>query len=174
MDNAKKLMIGMIILLSILLLAALAVKYNGGGGGLFNNEPNWQWSDDWNSEQLSPNPQLPGPNNNISPQSPQVKAKDFQEAKAFSQQSGKPILAVFGASWCGWCKKMERETLSDSKVKLAMTNYIYVKVDADVDKSTVDQFNVQGLPTTIITDGSRAIKREAGFMDTNKMLGFLR
>lgn len=176
MDNAKKLMVGVIILLSIILLAALAVKYNGKGGGIFN-QPNWQWSDDWNSGQIAPPPSQPGqpPTSPIQPQQPegQVKAQNFQEAKALSQRTGKPILAIFGASWCSWCHKLERETLTDPSVKAVMMKYVYVKVDADSDRSTVNQFDVGGLPTTIITDGTKSIKRENGFMDTRKMVGFL-
>jgi len=178
MEKAKLAMVGLIVLLSIALLGAWQMRQ--GGGGLFQpDKPNWQWSDDWNSNQISPPPQgqpISPPNQSQPNPQPnqQLVAQTFDQAKQLSQQSGRPILLIFGASWCHWCQKMEQETLTDSGVKSSMMKYVFVKIDTDRDKSSTSQFGVRGLPTSVIANSSgQEVKKQEGFMDANKMKSFL-
>jgi thiol:disulfide interchange protein len=176
MEKSKFAMVGVIILLSIILFGAWTYKNQV---GVFQNKPNWQWSNDWNSDQAQPpiqkpNQNQPIPNQPNQPDQP-MNAQNFEQAKQFSKQSGKPILAVFSATWCKWCQKLEQETLTDSSVRKVMSNYVYIKIDTDTSKELVSEYKVRGLPTTLIinSDGVE-IKKEAGFMDTNKMREFLK
>lgn len=55
-----------------------------------------------------------------------------QAAKIDTKSNGKLYFVDFYTSWCGWCKRMDRETFSDPTVaKILNTYYIPVKFDAE-------------------------------------------
>lgn len=57
----------------------------------------------------------------------------------------KHILVNFTTSWCGWCKKMEKETFSKRDViQLITDNFVAVKVDGDSKK----ELNIDGFKIT--------------------------
>ncbi|MBU8934760.1 MAG: thioredoxin family protein [candidate division Zixibacteria bacterium] len=67
----------------------------------------------------------------------------------------KHVLINFTTSWCGWCKKMEKETFSKPDViKLVADNFVAIKVDGDSKK----ELNIDGFK---ITEKNLA-KREYG------------
>ncbi len=74
----------------------------------------------------------------------------------------KKILIDVYTDWCGWCKKMEKDTYSDEDIKGYLTsNYILVRLNAESDKKeTVGNeemtqadiaraYKVNGYPTTV-------------------------
>ena len=55
-----------------------------------------------------------------------------QAAKTDSKSNTKLYFVDFYTSWCGWCKKMDRETFTNPIVaKILNTYYIPVKFDAE-------------------------------------------
>ena len=63
----------------------------------------------------------------------------------------KPLLIVFGASWCTYCHKLERETLSDKRVVAVVErDFIPVHLDFDRDAKVAKILEVERLPCTVI------------------------
>ena len=56
---------------------------------------------------------------------------DFEEAKAISSKTGKPIMANFtGSDWCGWCKRLKREVFDKAEFKSwAAENVVLLELD---------------------------------------------
>lgn len=126
--------------------------------GLATDKPNenWKWEDNWSSHDQK----QPLPKNNLN----QITANNYQEALKKSGELGKPILVFFTADWCVWCKKMKSETLTDAKVVYLMKNYIFVYVDTDKERDIARKFNIEGLPSYVITNYKEdKIKTGSGF-----------
>ncbi len=63
----------------------------------------------------------------------------------------KPLLIVFGASWCSYCHKLERETLGDKRiVAVVERDFIPVHLDFDRDAKVAKILEVERLPCTVI------------------------
>jgi thiol:disulfide interchange protein len=104
----------------------------------------------------------------------QITASTYQEAIKLSGQHGVPVLIIFEADWCGWCKKMKKETLADVKVKEAMKNYILVIVDTDKNRTVAAKFGVQYLPAYAITNVQQAKLKSGGkYKDAKQFVSWL-
>jgi len=70
-----------------------------------------------------------------------------------SLKTGKPILLVFGADWCFFCHKLERETLNNAKTaKFINSNFVAVKLDLEKDEKVAKILGVKSLPATIVVN----------------------
>jgi thioredoxin-related protein len=90
---------------------------------------------------------------------------NFEDALKDAKAQNKKVIVDVYTDWCGWCKKMDRDTYSNTEIKQLITdNFIYVKLDAESDakfeyngktyKSSeiAALFEVSGYPTTIFLD----------------------
>jgi thioredoxin-related protein len=91
----------------------------------------------------------------------------FNAGLKMAKKTGKTLIVDFFASWCTFCKKMERETYGNSDVKKKLENdYIRVRLYTDKPGSdtitfrnesmSISQFShsmgVKGLPTVLFID----------------------
>lgn len=73
------------------------------------------------------------------------------EAHKTAKEENKPMLVVFGADWCTFCKKLEKETLNTPQMaKYINENYVPVHLDADKDKKIAEILQVGNLPCSVI------------------------
>ncbi|MFO0917856.1 MAG: thioredoxin family protein [Planctomycetaceae bacterium] len=77
--------------------------------------------------------------------------KTLRTAHDASLEQSKPLLMIFGASWCTFCHKLHRETLTDPSLA-ALINREFVPLALDFDKETrvVEILEVEQLPCTIV------------------------
>ncbi|WP_310820498.1 thioredoxin family protein [Stratiformator vulcanicus] len=77
--------------------------------------------------------------------------KDIYEAQADALKTGRPMLLVFGANWCTFCKKFERATLSNSTMSgYVGEKFVPVHLDYDADRRIADILEVKQIPCTVI------------------------
>ena len=97
---------------------------------------------------------------------------DVEAGLRSSGQSGRIVLLKFTADWCGYCKKMERETFTRPAVaRLVNENFVPVLVDADHHQELVRNLKVKGLPALILVSPDMAIlSRISGYQTEEKLL----
>jgi len=76
---------------------------------------------------------------------------DLPSAHRASMATGRPMLIVFGASWCTYCRKLEAEVLAQPVLsKFINTNFIAVHLDFEKDRRIAQVLEVKSLPTSVI------------------------
>ena len=105
-----------------------------------------------------------------------VWAASFEAAVEASKKGERPLLIDFGAEWCGWCKKLDRETFQDAKViQFVKEFFVAVKVDADQRGDLVQQFKVTGFPTLIVrSPDGQVLQKLSGFRGPEDLLSEIR
>lgn len=92
--------------------------------------------------------ELPGAGSNAS----KVKwQKSLKTAQKMALQQDKPIMIVFGASWCTFCHKLERETLGDRRTAAMIErDFIPVHLDFNKEEKVAKILEVERLPCTVV------------------------
>jgi thiol-disulfide isomerase/thioredoxin len=88
--------------------------------------------------------------------------KDYTTALKRAQTEKKPLMVMMTATWCGPCKKLEKETLSDAWTRHFLSQFVLVKAyeDKDVEKT----YGLTGYPTLVFTDSTgKAAHKTVGY-----------
>ncbi len=95
-------------------------------------------------------------------------------AKALVVDAPKPIVVQFGATWCGWCRKLETETFRDPTVLAMAPKFVWVHVDVDEQPAIASAFGARALPYAAIIDADgRVLAESRGFTDGKGYSAFL-
>jgi thioredoxin-like negative regulator of GroEL len=77
--------------------------------------------------------------------------KTLRTAHDAAVEHHKPLLLIFGASWCTFCHKLHRETLTEPALAaLINRDFIPLALDFDKDTRVVEILEVEQLPCTIV------------------------
>ena len=78
------------------------------------------------------------------------------------------------AEWCLPCKKMERETYSDDRVKQWLTEYaVALKVDVEERPTEAQELRIRSMPTVIVFRDGKEFDRSSGYQGPDQLLGWL-
>jgi thiol:disulfide interchange protein len=97
----------------------------------------------------------------------------FDEMVAQARQRGEPSILFFCASWCGWCSKMKRETLTDARVQARLQAFPTALYDPDTPagRAVADRYDIHAYPTMVVVDGSgHELDRIAGASEPDRFL----
>jgi thiol:disulfide interchange protein len=91
---------------------------------------------------------------------------DFDKALKQAAQDKKPVMVDFYAEWCGWCKKLDRDTYTDAAIRTLSTQFVNIKVNTDQNEELTRRYGVRGLPTIVFLwpDGS-VLDQVVGYTD---------
>ncbi|MBD3674558.1 MAG: thioredoxin family protein [Planctomycetaceae bacterium] len=100
---------------------------------------------------------------------------DLLKARTKALKVDKPILIVFGAEWCTFCKKMEQTTLAEKEmVKAINERFVPVHLDFDKSKAIAKALEVKGIPSSIvISTDADVLARKDGFAKSEEYLKIL-
>lgn len=97
----------------------------------------------------------------------------LESALSEAQQKQKYVLADVYTDWCGWCKKLDKDTFQDAQmVKYLKSKFICVKLNAEGSKegkAAAKKYHVHGFPCSLVfnTEG-KFIGRLSGYMEPDK------
>ncbi|RLG37234.1 MAG: hypothetical protein DRN91_05975 [Candidatus Alkanophagales archaeon] len=95
----------------------------------------------------------------------------YNEGMSLAKAAGKPMMLVFTAEWCSWCRKLEEETFCEGSVVTLSADFVCVRVDVDEESELIRRFGVRGIPVVLFTDeGGNELHRVVGFADEAELL----
>ncbi len=91
---------------------------------------------------------------------------DWKSASNAARKANKPIMIDFYTDWCGWCKKLDKDTYSDDRVAdLLKKNFVALKLNAEKNgRQLAQRYKVQGYPTILFVNAEgQVIDRIGGY-----------
>ena len=94
---------------------------------------------------------------------------NLEMAHAEAVKSKKPILVVFGADWCTFCKKMDETAFVDpTLVTYVNNNFVPVQLDLDKNQRTAAILDVDRIPATVaLTPNADLLGRVIGYVNVD-------
>ncbi len=94
-----------------------------------------------------------------------------------ASSEGKGVMLDFYADWCVSCKEMETYTLTDTKVKQAVSGFVLLQADvtqnSDADKALLEKYQLIGPPAILffgVDQQEHAENRVIGYQDAETFL----
>lgn len=95
---------------------------------------------------------------NLSPSSSSGAPVGFQTnldtALSLAKSSGKPVVAIFSASWCPPCQQMKKQVYPSQEVAPYKSQFVwaYLDVDQPSNQAAAQKFGVRGIPHIAFLD----------------------
>ncbi|MSP27476.1 MAG: protein-disulfide reductase DsbD [Methylococcales bacterium] len=109
-----------------------------------------------------------------------IRADELDAKLKQASADGKKVMLDFYADWCISCKEMEAYTLSDAKVKQALSGFVLLQVDitenSAADKALLEKFKLIGPPAILffgIDQQEHPEHRVIGYQDVDTFLASL-
>lgn len=99
----------------------------------------------------------------------------FDQGQKKGQAQKQKFFLYFYADWCGYCRKLEKETFTNKDVaKFINANFIPVRINSDRLPKVTARFQVQGFPhMKFLTPKGEDIGSLPGYLDANQLLPML-
>lgn len=102
--------------------------------------------------------------------------KDYHSGLTSAKTSGKPIVIVFSAAWCGPCQQMKLSVYPSETVAPFHDDFIWIYLDVDNPDNSpvVNQHRVTAIPHIALKDSNgKTLKTLRGQMSADKFARIL-
>ena len=90
--------------------------------------------------------------------------EDHDVGLYIAENEKKGVVLVLYADWCGYSKKLFNQTIEDPRIKMMKDDFVWIKVDSDMDKEFKEYYGQKGFPMTVLLDEEgRVIGKIKGF-----------
>ena len=80
-------------------------------------------------------------------------------------------VVMFSALWCGVCKKMK--PVYKNLSKSSDIHVRFASVDTDKNQELSKQYHIESLPTTIVFENGKEVKRKVGYLDRVELMAIV-
>lgn len=98
----------------------------------------------------------------------------YAEAEKVVQETKKPRVVVFSASWCGPCQEMKKSVYPDSAIQVFHDRFEWVYVDVEENEELATKFRVNSIPRIdILSADGKLLGQQVGGGTVNEFSSFL-
>jgi thiol-disulfide isomerase/thioredoxin len=98
----------------------------------------------------------------------------YQDGMKAAKANKRPALIKFGASWCGWCRKMDQEVFAQPPIATELGKFVCIKVDTEKDQGLALAYAVRSLPRVLVINTHDEIVGDwLGFRDADEFLALI-
>ena len=99
---------------------------------------------------------------------------NLDDALDKADESKKPVLLYFSASWCQPCQLLKSTTLRDPAVIELVSPYLKVQIDYDLDAYLVARYGITGVPAVLLLDSAgELVATSVGYRDSEQFQDWL-
>ncbi|MBI5395007.1 MAG: FHA domain-containing protein [Verrucomicrobia bacterium] len=103
---------------------------------------------------------------------------DYALALKTAEAEKKPVVLDVTTDWCGWSKKMERETFAAPVIQEQLVGCVLVRINPEISKANeavAKQYNVDGYPNLLILNyRGEVLAQESGYQKTEDFDKYLK
>ncbi len=100
---------------------------------------------------------------------------DLDQAKKVAAATGKKIFVDFYATWCGPCKRLEKDCFSTDEFKKFGSKLVFCRIDVDDQKSVAEAYGITAMPTQDVLDkDGKVLSQTIGYASPTEFFAFLR
>jgi thioredoxin 2 len=94
-------------------------------------------------------------------------ALDTAAWERFSTRNDLPVLVDFWATWCGPCRAMAPQF--EQAARRLAGRVQFAKVDTDAEPELAGRFGIRSIPTLVLMQGGRELRRASGAMSAAQL-----
>src|SRR5512133_1739652 len=77
---------------------------------------------------------------------------NYDDVLSRAKAERKPVLIDFTTDWCGWSKKMDRETFAKREVQRELRDFVLIRLNPEINdknKEIGERFSISSYPTLV-------------------------